>query len=40
MLRADRFLRDQGRRLTVRGICGLPRRIFTLTGIDQVIEVE
>ena len=40
VLQVNRFLRDRGGGLTVRGISGLPRRVFTLTGIDQVIEIE
>ena len=40
VLRAHRFLRDHDGRLTVHGVSGIPRRVFTLTGIDQVIEVE
>ena len=40
VLRVDRLLRDRGRRLTVHGISGLPRRVFTLTGVDRVIELE
>ena len=40
VLRADRFLRDRGGRLTVQGMSGLPRRVFTLTGADQIIEVK
>lgn len=40
VLQVNRYLRDRGGGLTVRGISGLPRRVFTLTGIDQVIELE
>jgi anti-sigma B factor antagonist len=40
VLQVNRFFGDRGRRMTVHGISGLPRRVFTLTGIDQVIEVE
>ena len=40
VLRADRLLRDRGGRLMVHGISGLPRRVFTLTGIDRVLELE
>jgi anti-sigma B factor antagonist len=40
VLRADRFLHDRGGRLKIRGVSGLPRRVFTLAGIDKVIEVD
>jgi anti-sigma B factor antagonist len=40
LLRVNRFLCDHDRRVVVHGISGLPRRVFMLTGADQIIELE
>jgi anti-anti-sigma factor len=40
LLSASRAVAANGGRVTVRGVSGLPRRVFALTGVDTVVELE
>jgi anti-sigma B factor antagonist len=40
LLRAHRSVDAQGGQLVVRGVSGLPRRVFAITGADQVLDLD
>jgi len=40
VLSADRLVRAEGGRLSIRGAAGLPRRLFDLVGVDQALDLE
>jgi anti-sigma B factor antagonist len=39
-IEASRHLRHVGGRLRITGASGLPRRVLTLTGVDEYLEVQ
>ena len=40
LIRAHKYVRGAGGRLSITGVSGIPQRVLTLTGVDKFLDVQ